>query len=62
MNDDDDRKPVDYKKADAHSNCGALHIQPEHWKHHDGAAYCPRCKKWLGRIDDRAKPTKRVAK
>jgi hypothetical protein len=29
-------------------DCGSLHIQPEHWIHRDGRAYCPGCERFMG--------------
>jgi len=38
---------VSYLQA---QGCGAMHIQPERWRHKVGKAYCPRCGKYMGHI------------
>jgi hypothetical protein len=28
--------------------CGAVHVQPERWRHRGGRAYCPLCNRFMG--------------
>ena len=36
--------------ASTPTDCGSLHIQPQHWVHRDGRAYCPGCEKFMGYV------------
>ena len=32
------------------ADCGSTHIQPQHWVHQDGRAYCPGCGRFVGYV------------
>jgi hypothetical protein len=34
----------------AQADCGSLHIQPQHWVHRDGRAYCTGCGRFMGYV------------
>ena len=47
--DDKPAPEIDYAAADKQGPCESLHVQPEEWVLKNGAAWCPKCGKWMGR-------------